>query len=233
MPVSIGVAIADRHQPSRPAAASALTPYPWGVQRAFVLASWVALAALATGVRAAGELGLPGEVALRSVLVGAGGPAGRAAALLSGLTGPIVWLLLVLVVCAALWIRGRRAGAFLLLAAQATAELVSLVLKAVIDRPRPAGAALHEVVATASFPSSHAVRTTVTIGVLLALAWRRPAWRLPAALAGGALLLLVGLARVAVGEHWPADVLGGYLLGVAWLGTGWILAARRARTRAV
>ena len=30
-------------------------------------------------------------------------------------------------------------------------------------------------------------------------------------------ILLIGLSRVYLGEHWFSDVLGSYLLGIAWL----------------
>jgi membrane-associated phospholipid phosphatase len=55
------------------------------------------------------------------------------------------------------------------------------------------------------------------MGVLLAAAWPRlgARARLAAGLAAGAFLGLVGWARLASGEHWPWDVLGGYLLGAA------------------
>ena len=46
-------------------------------------------------------------------------------------------------------------------------------------------------------------------------------------------MLLMGLSRVQAGEHWASDVLGGYLLGTAWLLTTAILyekASWRART---
>jgi membrane-associated phospholipid phosphatase len=33
---------------------------------------------------------------------------------------------------------------------------------------------------------------------------------------GGALLLLGGVARVALGAHWPSDVIISYYLGLLW-----------------
>lgn len=72
-----------------------------------------------------------------------------------------------------------------------------------------------------SFPSGHTATAFVLAGVLvfhLSAAGRRR-W-------AGALLVtaaLVGLSRVAVGAHWPLDVLGGVVVGwlAAVLGTFW------------
>ena len=47
----------------------------------------------------------------------------------------------------------------------------------------------------------------------LAPSWRRTT--LVAALL--ATIVLMGVARIDSGEHWPSDVLGGYLLGGLWL----------------
>jgi membrane-associated phospholipid phosphatase len=68
-----------------------------------------------------------------------------------------------------------------------------------------------------SFPSGHTVTAFVAAGVL-GCEWRSPAAR--AAALG--LAAAVGYSRVAVGAHWPVDVLCGAAIGLvsAWLGLG-------------
>ena len=53
-----------------------------------------------------------------------------------------------------------------------------------------------------SFPSGHVARVAFLVGAL----------RWPAALSA-ALVVVMALTRIYLGEHWPSDVLGGWLLG--------------------
>lgn len=64
-----------------------------------------------------------------------------------------------------------------------------------------------------SFPSGHTITAFLVAGVV---AYVSPRWRVPAL----ALALFVGLSRVAVGVHWPLDVVAGAVFGLvaAWLG---------------
>jgi undecaprenyl-diphosphatase len=103
------------------------------------------------------------------------------------------------------------------LAAFAAAVLLSEILigpvKAAYDRPRPPGS----LVATsgASFPSGHAIATSVTVfAAVIALVpagRRRVAWGLAAAF----FALLMGLSRAYLGAHWLSDALAGLLLGTS------------------
>jgi undecaprenyl-diphosphatase len=69
-----------------------------------------------------------------------------------------------------------------------------------------------------SFPSGHAMLAPLVFG-LGALIWSAP-WPRPARVAllllAGSLSLLVAVARVYLGVHWPTDVIAGLLLGTAW-----------------
>lgn len=103
------------------------------------------------------------------------------------------------------------------LAAFAAAVLLSEILigpvKAAYDRARPPGS----LVATsgASFPSGHAIATSVTVfAAVIALVpagRRRVAWGLAAA----GFALLMGLSRAYLGAHWLSDALAGLLLGTS------------------
>lgn len=99
-------------------------------------------------------------------------------------------------------------------------------IKQLIDLPRPAavlapgsffqyGPAFRAV----SFPSGHAAAASALAGIVVIGATARTALRLGAV----ALAMLVGMARIMVGVHWPLDVLGGLAGGwmAAWMALAW------------
>jgi undecaprenyl-diphosphatase len=107
--------------------------------------------------------------------------------------------------------RRNRLGIELAIAGVA-AYWLAIVFKDVIDRGRPA-AFLSDVVIRGSpatglgFPSGHAAVScalAATAVPFLAAGWRRAVWLAP---------VLVGVARVYVGAHFPLDVAGGWALG--------------------
>lgn len=120
----------------------------------------------------------------------------------------------------------RRRGAVLAGTSAAVALLVAQVLSRLVDRPRPfvadpAGVQVftHRS-ADPSFPSDHAT-LSFAIAVSLLLYSRR--W-------GGlalALAVVLSVGRVAVGAHYPTDVLGGAALGSATAVLIWLSVARR------
>ena len=91
--------------------------------------------------------------------------------------------------------------------------LVSLAvanrLKAVVERERPEGVRLREAQDGFGYPSSHAAVAFGLAVVLTALVPRRWRW------APLSAALVVALARMHVGVHYPLDVVGGALVGGA------------------
>lgn len=115
-------------------------------------------------------------------------------------------------------------------------SLLNVFVKDAFARPRPTFDDPLLTLHTYSFPSGHALGATVLYGLLAAFAvWKVRAcrWRLPAAAAGGLLILLVCFSRIYLGVHYLSDVLGGIAEGVAWLAlcmTG-VSTLRRRRVR--
>jgi membrane-associated phospholipid phosphatase len=81
-----------------------------------------------------------------------------------------------------------------------------------------------------SFPSGHILHTVAVYGFLAYLWCRATSSRVERTLAVGlclALNVVVAVARLVLGAHWPSDTLGGAAVGLLWLLVG-IVALRRA-----
>jgi membrane-associated phospholipid phosphatase len=65
-----------------------------------------------------------------------------------------------------------------------------------------------------AFPSGHTI-TIFLVATVLLLGLEGPRARAPAVLAVLGVAVLVGLSRIMVGAHWPTDVLGGAVRGIA------------------
>ncbi|MDY6998911.1 MAG: phosphatase PAP2 family protein [Actinomycetota bacterium] len=125
------------------------------------------------------------------------------------------WLALSVTV---IWLLIRRERALAVYVASTGLGSAALVtgVKTLVDRARPE---LDEPVAVApglSFPSGHSLGSTVTYGVLLLVfvPIAPVRWHRPIVAATSALVALIGVTRIALGVHFPSDVLGGWLLGV-------------------
>ena len=138
----------------------------------------------------------------------------------SRLGGRPVLLPLVVIAVLALLLRRQPRLATYLAVVCAGGLILDPALKVLVGRIRPV---VESPIATApgnSFPSGHALNSMVVYGALtlVFLAAVPPRWRRLFLVVPALLVLLVGLSRMALGVHFTSDVLGGWLLGAAWLG---------------
>ena len=150
--------------------------------------------------------------------------------LLTALTQLGGFAFLALVTCAAaayLVVRKRRTDLALLLAITLGGRLLIELQKFLLARPRPIVTEQLVVVWSKSFPSAHAGNSMI-VYVTLALLLMRGRAGLAAALA---LSLAIGLSRVALGVHWPSDVIAGWAFGALWVALVYSAAAGRLGAR--
>jgi len=124
----------------------------------------------------------------------------------------------------ALYRKGMKWEAFTVAASAIGIGVVGLLIKLIINRPRPSpdmvkvGRLLDG--GLQSFPAGH-VQTYVPIFgfiAFLSTSIIEPSWQRDIALGTSlTMITLVGPSRIHTGEHWPSDVLGGYFLGSLWL----------------
>jgi membrane-associated phospholipid phosphatase len=136
----------------------------------------------------------------------------------TNVTGGLVQDLFGLLVVVLLFAYERRAG--MLMALGAVGSLWVELLKLYVSRQRPTADLLSILNPNTgySFPSGHAVFFTwlsfmlvFSLGPRLSRRLRVLAWTL-----AGLLVFTACLGRVWAGAHWPADVIGGFLVGIAW-----------------
>lgn len=152
--------------------------------------------------------------------------------LISAIFSPIGGIAILALAALGLALRRRLVDALLVVTVIGSGWLSTLVLKHLIDRPRPP-------VATADgggYPSGHVALVTAVVFAVFFLA-RNVDWRDTVATVGPMLIVLVAFSRVILGAHYLTDTIGAVLLasgavigisGCWHIGAG-VLAHRAAR----
>ena len=134
--------------------------------------------------------------------------------------GKPIWLFVVIgLPC--LWLAHHRHWhlVMFLVVTSISGGIIDTIVKVVVARPRPL---LDHPVSSArghSFPSGHSMSAMVCYGALLLTfaVVLSPAGRRRAIVATLVLVGAIGVSRLALGVHYVTDVLGGFVLGIAWL----------------
>jgi membrane-associated phospholipid phosphatase len=179
------------------------------------------LAALGLAVAAAGEGIVPGDIALARAVQRPGSPGLDTIAIFASLVGSDYPSMIVLALTgvALLILLGRRDLA-LFLAVAAALRAIGPFLKVLIGSPRPSVEAV-VIVAKADglgFPSGHALGAALFYGAIAIIAPQVVANRFVARsiqVAAAVAMVLIATSRVRLGVHWPSDVVGGLLFGLA------------------
>lgn len=158
----------------------------------------------------------------------------------TALGGYAVLLTLTLLVYGFLRLEKRRAAGLFIVATIVSGYVVSMVLKETIGRPRP------EIVkhlshadsgiGGPSFPSGHSTMSTVvyvTMALMLSGLSSHKRVKVFLLVAPLAIAFVVGASRVMMGVHYPTDVLGGWMVGLAWAVGAWLLMRLRRRHKSL
>jgi undecaprenyl-diphosphatase len=115
--------------------------------------------------------------------------------------------------------RGWFGRAIVIVATLLAAWLSSDLFKSLFGRARPeAWFAIHET--SFGYASGHATLSLAFYGLWAYVVWRAlppSALRSAIVIGLGLWVAAIGWSRLALGAHYPTDLLGGYLLGAVWL----------------
>ena len=119
-----------------------------------------------------------------------------------------------------LLVKRRRGDAALVTVVAAGAGVLVRFGKATVGRERPPVDFRLVAETNESFPSGHALASAAILGALLVVllpAIPSARGRAVAIAAAAIFVTAIGLSRLYLGVHWATDVIGGWVIGFAWL----------------
>jgi undecaprenyl-diphosphatase len=183
---------------------------------------FAAFVALAVTVRGGGPL--PGDLSITRAFQTLHGPwLDWPLGALSALGFPPVVGIAYGAIVVAMFVAGARREAWIAAIATTGAAGLHRLAAELVPRDRPSADLIdvaHQLPVHSSFPSGHVQNATSFLGFLAYLLLVRVAPSLRRTVLVALLLAVIlgmGAARIYFGEHWPSDVLAGYLMGGVWL----------------
>ena len=127
-------------------------------------------------------------------------------------------IIIIVLIALVFYLSGLKWEAVVSLLASVVSGLTNELIKGFIGRPRPAVdlVDVFRVLDSYSFPSGHVMFYTILFGFVWYLVYTLLQQSLQRSFflcIFGFFILLVGISRIYLGQHWASDVLGAYLLG--------------------
>ncbi|MGL5794487.1 MAG: phosphatase PAP2 family protein [Waterburya sp.] len=93
---------------------------------------------------------------------------------------------------------------------------ISYTGKIIVHRARPhLWELVYQIGSDYSFPSGHAMSSMSFALVLVILTWNS-SWRWLTLILGGLFVFSIAWTRLYLGVHYPSDILGGWMIAIAW-----------------
>lgn len=95
-----------------------------------------------------------------------------------------------------------------------------VTIKTIVGRTRPPEVDRLLQITTQSFPSGHAMMSTICYGLFGVAAWQVSAWvrsRRWVLIAVPVVVVAIGCSRIYLGVHWLTDVVAGWIFGSIWV----------------
>jgi YegS/Rv2252/BmrU family lipid kinase len=152
------------------------------------------------------------------------------------LAGTLAMTAYTLVLAVAMFLKGHRRASYFTIGVMLSTALATTGLKTLVGRARPEWQQLDEFLENGAYPSGHASSIAAFTGVVLVLVTmlvRRQGIRRLLGTAMVVVAIVVVADRVLLGRHYPSDVVGGGVLGAAFVLVGLALYSPYPRSHAL
>ncbi len=132
---------------------------------------------------------------------------------------PIITGLFIITACL-FWLYKRKQLILPFLIVIAGAGIMTIIIKALVDRSRPGSNLALYIEKLSSFPSAHAALSLAFFSFLIYCFWRfnlSLKTKIISSVILGLTVLLVGFSRIYLGVHFTSDIIAGYLIGLMWV----------------
>ena len=128
------------------------------------------------------------------------------------------YCLIIIAILCAIFIKNKKI-AFAIPINLILSTILNLVLKNIVERPRPIGYRLIDETGY-SFPSGHSMISAAFYGLIIYFIWKNVKnikLKYISCILLALLILLIGISRIYLGVHYASDVIGGFIISIAYL----------------